>query len=122
MVRDPPRSGRDVRNRGIGRGRMFMGGLLLFAAVIAWGVAAMMSPHSSSTVAEGTEHVRNTVVVFLRNSAIGTLVLCALAGWLLFPARRPKKPARDWAIAGVIALLVATSLYQLAWLQFSVLH
>ena len=66
-------------------GRMFMGGLLLFAAVITWGTALMMSPHGES-MRHGTEHVRTTVVTFLRNSAIGTLVLCALAGWLLFPA------------------------------------
>ena len=93
-----------------------MGGLLLFAAVIAWGTALMMSPHGNS-VASGTEHVRTVVVVFLRNSAIGTLILCALSAWLLFPARRPKWPARDWAIIGLIALMVATSLYQLIWLR-----
>ena len=95
---------------------MFMGGLLLFAAVIAWGTALMMSPHGEST-AQGTEHVREVVVVFLRNSAIGTLVLCALSAWLLFPSRRPKWPARDWALIGLIALLVLTSLYQLVWLR-----
>ena len=105
-----------MRNRGIGRARMFMGGLLLFAAVIAWGTALMMSPHGEST-AQGTEHVREVVVVFLRNSAIGTLVLCALSAWLLFPSRRPKWPARDWALIGLIALLVLTSLYQLVWLR-----
>jgi drug/metabolite transporter (DMT)-like permease len=95
---------------------MFMGGLILFAAVIAWGTALLMSPHSSSTVANGTEHVRTVVVVFLRNSAIGTLLLCALAGWLLFPERRPRWPARDYAILGLIGLMVASSLYQLVWL------
>lgn len=110
-----------MRNRGIGRGRMFMGGLILFAAVIAWGTALLMSPHSSATVAGGTEHVRNVVVVFIRNSAIGTLVLCALSGWLLFPERRPRWPARDWAILGIIGVMVASSLYQLVWLR-SVLH
>ena len=92
-----------------------MGGLLLFAAVIAWGTALMMSPHGQPTAA-GTEHVRTTVVVFLRNSAIGTLLLCTLAGWLLFPARRPKKPVRDWAVGAILALLVVSSLYQLIWL------
>ena len=116
MVRDPPSPGADVRNRGIGRGRMFMGGLLLFAALIAWGTALMMSPHGES-VAPGTEHVRDTVVVFMRNSAIGTLLLSAVAGWLLFPARRPKKPARDWIVGGILALLVASSVYQLIWLE-----
>jgi hypothetical protein len=99
---------------------MFMGGLLLFAAVITWGTSLMMSPHGES-MAPGTEHVRTTVVTFLRNSAIGTLVLCALAGWLLFPVRRSRWPARDWALAGLIGLLVATSLYQLVWLR-SVVH
>jgi hypothetical protein len=75
-----------------------------------------MSPHGE-VVAEGTEHVRTSVVIFLRNSAIGTLVLSALAGWLLFPARRPRWPARDWAIVAVLAVLVLTSLYQLFWLR-----
>ena len=97
-----------------------MGGLILFAALIAWLTFLMMSPHSES-VGTGTEHVRTTVVVFMRNGAIGTLVLCALAGWLLFPARRPRWPARDYAIMGVIGVLVATSLYELGWLYFSVL-
>ena len=110
-----------MRNRGIGRGRMFMGGLLLFAAVITWGVGLMMSPHGES-VAEGTKHVRTVVATFMLKDAIGTLVLCALAGWLLFPARRPKWPRRDYAILGVIAVLVLSSLYNLVWLQTSVLH
>jgi drug/metabolite transporter (DMT)-like permease len=105
-----------VKNRGIARGRMFLGGMLLFGAVIAWSVSLMMSPHGSS-VAEGTEHVRTVVVHFVRNSAIGTLVLCALAGWLLFPMRRPRAPKRDWAIAIVLAVLVATSFYQLIWVR-----
>lgn len=116
MVRDPTRTGADVRNRGIGRARMFFGGLILFAAVIAWATALMMSPHSEATVAQGTEHIRTTVVVFLRKSAIGTLLLAALAGWLLFPARRPRAPRRDWAIAVILAVLAVTSLYQLIWL------
>ena len=93
-----------------------MGGLLLFAAVIAWGTALMMSPHGDST-APGTEHVKTVVVVFLRNSAVGTLILSALAAWLLFPSRRPRWPARDWTLFGLIALLVLTSIYQLIWLS-----
>ena len=93
-----------------------MGGLLLFAALIAWATAIMMSPHGQSAT-PGLEHVRNSVVIFLRNSAIGTLVLCALAGWLLFPARRPKAPRRDWAILAVLAVMVLSSLYQLIWLR-----
>jgi len=97
---------------------MFVGGLILFAAVIAWGTALMMSPHGE-TVAQGTDHVRTTVVVFIRNSAIGTLLLSALAGWLIFPARRPRKPLRDWAIVAVLAVLVLSSLYQLVWLRIA---
>jgi hypothetical protein len=95
---------------------MFVGGLLLFAAVIAWAVALWMSPHGS-TVAEGTDHVRTVVAIYLRNSAIGTLILCALAGWLLFPLRRPRAPRRDWAIAGLLAIMVLTSIYQLIWIR-----
>lgn len=110
-----------MSNRGIARGRLFMGGLVLFAAVIAWATALWMSPHSSSIVADGTQHVRNVVVTYVRNSAIGTLLLSALAGWLLFPARRPRWPARDWAIIAVLAVMVASSIYQLVWLQMSVL-
>ena len=105
-----------MRNRGIGRARMFMGGMLLFAAVIAWFTALMMSPHGNAVV-DGTEHVRTSVVIFLRNSAVGTLVMCALSGWLLFPARRPRSPVRDWIIIAVLAVLVLTSLYQLFWLR-----
>jgi hypothetical protein len=100
---------------------MFMGGILLFSAVIAWGVALWMSPHGES-LAAGTEHVRGTVVTFMLRSAIGTLVLTALAAWLLFPSRRPNAPRRDYAILAVITVLVVTSVYQLAWLQLSVLR
>ncbi len=100
---------------------MFVGTMLLFAAVIAWGTSFLMSPHGE-TVAQGTEHVRTTVAVFMRKSAIGTLILCALAGWLLFPTRRPRWPQRDYAILGVIALLVVSSVYNLIWLQISIFH
>jgi hypothetical protein len=99
---------------------MFMGGLLLFASVIAWATALWMSPHSSVTVARGTDHVREVVVTYVRNSAIGTLILSAVSAWLLFPARRPRWPARDWAIIAILVLMVGTSLYQLVWLQVSV--
>jgi drug/metabolite transporter (DMT)-like permease len=100
---------------------MFMGALLLTAAVMIWVTGAMMSPHGDS-VAHGTEYVRTTVVTFMRNSAIGTLVLCALSAWLLFPARRPKWPARDWALIAVLVLLAGSSLYTLIWLYASVLR
>ena len=104
-----------MKNRGIGRARIFMGSLLLFAAVVAWAMTLWMSPHGSS-VAEGTEHVRTVVATFVRNSAIGTLILCAIAGWMLFPQRRPRAPKRDFAVAGVLVILVATSIYQLIWI------
>ena len=93
-----------------------MGGLLLFAAVISWFTGFMMSPHSQAAGAS-SDHVRGTVVVFLRNSAIGNLILCALAGWLLFPVRRPRWPARDYAIMAALGIIVFTSLYQLIWLR-----
>jgi amino acid transporter len=98
---------------------MFMGGLLLFAAVIAWVTVVGMSPHGESA-AKGTEYVRDTVVSLLTKAAILTLGMAALSGWLLFPARRPKKPVRDWAIIAVIAALVVSCLYQLIWLRTTI--
>ena len=95
---------------------MFLGELMLVVAVVLWATALLMSPHAPET-ADGTEHIRATVVTFVRNSAIGTLALAAFAGWLLFPARRPRKPLRDWSILAVLAILVLTSLYQLVWLR-----
>jgi drug/metabolite transporter (DMT)-like permease len=100
---------------------MFMGALLLVAAIMTWAVSFMMSPHGD-TVAKGTEHVRTTIVTFMRNGAIGTLVLTALAAWLLFPPRRPRWPARDWALIVVLALLAGSSIYTLVWLQTAVLN
>jgi hypothetical protein len=110
-----------VRNRGIGRARMFMGALLLLAAIITWATGLMMSPHGQ-TVAEGTQHVRTTVTSFMFKNAIGTLLLCGLSAWLLFPARRPKWPARDWALIVLLVLLAGSSIYTLVWLETAVLH
>jgi hypothetical protein len=120
MVRATPPARADVSDRGILRARIFLGGVVLLAAVIVWGTALMMSPHGEN-VAPGTPHVRTTVVGFVRDSSLGTLILCALAAWLLFPMRRPQKPVRDWMIIGLIGLMVLTSLYQLIWLR-AVLH
>ena len=108
-----------MKNRGIARGRMFSGATLLAAAVTAWGTALGLSQHGPST-AEGTEHVRDTVFTLLRNSAILTLILAALAGWLIFGTRRPKKPLLDGGAALVLLFLVGSSLYQLVWLYTSV--
>ncbi|HUG44950.1 MAG TPA: hypothetical protein VMK31_00350 [Sphingomicrobium sp.] len=108
-----------MRNRGIGRARMFVGGFLLAAAVIVWGTGLLTSPHGQA-MAEGPEYVRDAVVIYLRNAAVGTIALSGLAAILLFPARRPRSPARDWAIGILIIALIATSLYQLYWLWSSV--
>ena len=105
-----------MRNRGIVRGRVFFGFLILFAAVIAWFISLAMSPHSTAG-GDTTEHVRTVVASFLRKSAIGNLILCALAGWLLWPLRRAPMPVRDWTILAIIGVIVATSLYQLFWLR-----
>ena len=110
-----------MRNRGIGRGRLFLGALLLLAAIMTWAVGLMMSPHGD-VVAKGTEHVKTVVVTYMRRSAIGTLVLSAMAALLLFPARRPKWPARDWALIALLVVLVGSSLYTIVWLQASVLR
>ena len=105
-----------MNNRGITRARIIFGALLLLSAVIAWGTVVGMSPHGTSA-AEGTEHVRGSVVSLLTKAAILTLVLSALSAWLLFPARRPRKPVRDYALMAVIGVLVLSSLYQLFWLR-----
>ena len=105
-----------MRNRGIGRARIFLGELLLLTAVIAWFTGLWLSP-STPTATAGLEGVRSTVVTVIRNSAIATLLLSALAGWLLFPNPRPRKPLRDRAFIAVLAVLVLSSLYQLVWLM-----
>jgi hypothetical protein len=94
---------------------MFVGGFLLFAAAIVWGTGFLTTPHGE-TVAQGTEHVRSVVVIYLRNAALATIFLAAVSAWLLFPARRPRAPKRDWAIGILVVLLVASSLYELFWL------
>jgi hypothetical protein len=94
---------------------MFMGAILLLAAALTWGTGLTMSPHGD-TAAKGTEYLRTSVVTFKRNGAIGTLILCALAGWLLFPARRPKWPVRDGALVALVVFLAGSSIYTLLWL------
>jgi hypothetical protein len=100
---------------------MFLGFMLLFGAIIAWAVAIMMSPHGEVVGVTG-EPVKHGVVVFMLKSALGTLILSALSGYLLFPARRPVQPRRDWAIRAVLAVMVLSTLYQLGWLYFSVMR
>ena len=115
MVRDPPCAGGHVRNRGIGRARMFVGGFLLVAAVMTWGTAFLMSPHGEAAGA-GAEHVRQTVVIYVRGTAIGTLLLTAASAWLLFPSRLPPSKTRDRLLLAIIALLTVGSVLQLVWL------
>ena len=105
-----------MRNRGIARGRMFVGGFLLFAAAIVWATGILTSPHGD-TVTQRTEHVRSVVVIYLRNVALATVFLAAVSAWLLFPSRRPRAPRRDWAIGILIVLLIVSSLYELVWLH-----
>jgi hypothetical protein len=95
---------------------MFMGALLLLAAALTWGIGLMMSPHGES-VARGTEYLKSTIVTFKRNGATGTLILCGIAAWLLFPQRRPKWPARDWALIALFGFLAGSSIYTLIWLR-----
>jgi hypothetical protein len=95
---------------------MFVGGFLLFAAAIVWGTGILTSPHGES-VAPGTDHIRSVVVIYLRNVALATIFLAAVSAWLLFPARRPRAPKRDWAIGALVVVLVASSLYELVWLH-----
>ena len=121
MVCAAPATGGNVRNRGIGRARIFVGGFVLLTAVITWATANWLNPYGESGAA-GAEYVKSTVAIVMRNGAIGTLIMSALAAYLLFPARRPKWPARDYAILGVLAVLVVSSLYRLVWLQTSVLN
>ena len=110
-----------MRNRGIFRGRIFFGELMLVSAFVTWATALLMSPHGEESAA-GTEHIREVVAIFLRNSAVGTILLSAFAAWLLFPQRRPKKPWRDYAILAVLAVLVGSSVYQLVWLQTAIFN
>lgn len=97
---------------------MFVGALLLLAAVLTWFIGLTLSPYGQ-TVVDGTDHIRDSVVTFKRNSALGTLILTALAGWLLFPRRRANWPLRDGALIVLLALLAGSSLYTLLSLRLS---
>lgn len=121
QVERPDPASWQVRNRGILRGRFFLGAVLILAALITWVIGLTMSPHGD-TVAKGTEYLRTSIITFKRNGAIGTLLLCAVAAWLLFPRRRPKWPLRDWALAVVLAFLGASSIYTLGWALIAVRH
>jgi hypothetical protein len=105
-----------VKNRGIARARIYFGALLLAAAVVVWATAMLMSPHGGAT-AESSDQIRVTVATFIRNAALGTLLLTGLATYFLFPRRRPAWPRIYLGLIATIAVLTLTSLYQLLWLQ-----
>jgi uncharacterized BrkB/YihY/UPF0761 family membrane protein len=116
MVRHQAGTGRNVTDRRAGRGRLFLGSVLLLGAVAACLTGLFTNP-TVEGARSGIEHVRASVVIFMRNSAIATLVLVALASVLLFPRPRLRHPLRDRLMMGVAAALAAFSVYRLVWLQ-----
>jgi hypothetical protein len=116
MVRHPARTGGDVTDRRAGRGRRFLGSIHLVGAVAACVTGLFIVPLEEST-ASGAEHIRSSVVIFMRNSAIATLLLVGLSCLLLFPRPRLRNPFRDRILLGIAAILVAISVYRLIWLQ-----
>ena len=102
-----------------GRGRLFLGAILMAGAAVAALTGLFISPVDEAT-ASGTDHVRDTVVIFMRNSAVATLVLVGLASLLLFPRPRLRNPVRDRILIGTAAILVAVSVYRLVWLQTAI--
>ena len=105
-----------MTDRRAGRGRLFLGSVLLLGAVAACATGLFTDPIEQGA-SPGAEYVRASVVIFMRNSAIATLVLVALAGLLLFPRPRLRNPVRDRVLIGIAAALVAFSVYRLVWLQ-----
>ena len=116
MVRDPAGQGGNVTDRRAGRGRLFLGSILLLGAAAACITGLFIDPLEESTTS-GAEHVRSSVVIFMRNSAIATLLLVGLSCLLLFPRPRLRNPVRDRILIGVAAILAAISVYRLVWLE-----
>ena len=119
MVRDQAGAGGDVSDRRAGRGRLFLGSILLLGAVAACITGLFVDPFEEST-ASGVEHVRSSVAIFMRNSAIATLLLVGLSCLLLFPRPRLRNPIRDRILMGIAFILAAISVYRLIWLQVGV--
>jgi hypothetical protein len=120
MVRNSTRAGADVKNRGIGQARFnFRRRVPVACRHHYLGDSPSNEPHGSNN-AVGNDYVRMTVASFLNHSALAALMLAGIAGWFLFPARRLRKPLRDWLLIAVIGLLTTTSVYQLIWLQTAV--
>ena len=104
-----------MKFRGVVRARIFVGGFLLVAALLSWGIGVAGGSDAVSSP-DNANHVRLAAAVYQRNIAYATIAMSLLAGILLFPARRPRMPKWDWAIGLLVALLIGTSLYQLFWL------
>jgi hypothetical protein len=107
-----------VTDRRAGRGRLFLGSILLLGAVAACITGLFVDPLEET--ASGVEHVRTSVVIFMRNSAIATLLLVGMSCLLLFPRPRLRNPVRDRILIGVAAILAAISIYRLIWLQVGI--
>ena len=106
----------------VARVRRFAGYGLLGAAVLIWATAIMMSPHGEASGHHGVDHVKASVALFARNAALGTLVLVLLSAAAFFWKRRPTRAAADLIPLALIALLAATSFYQLVWIETDVLE
>ena len=101
--------------------RRYAGFALLGAAVLIWSMAIMMSPHGEAAGSHGIDHVKGSVALFARNASLGTLVLVLLAAAALFWRRKPTRSAGDIVALALMALLAASSFYQLAWIETDVL-
>ena len=102
--------------------RKMIGAMFLAAAVIVWAMAILMSPHQEPSTGDGVTHVSASVATFIRNSALGTLVLTILSGALLFWREKPRKSFEDIVVIGALAALAASSLYQMFWIESDVLE
>ena len=104
----------------IARTRRITGYVLLGSAALVWMTAIMMSPHGEAP-STGVEHVKASVALFARNASLGILVLVLLAAAALFWKRRPERRAADLVPLALMALLAASSFYQLVWIETEVL-
>ena len=102
-----------------GRGRLFLGSVLLLGAVAACAMGLFTNPVGPATDS-GAGPVRDSVVIFMRNSAIATLLLVGVSCLLLFPRPRLRNPSRDYILMGVAAVLAAFSIHRLVWLQTAI--
>lgn len=100
--------------------RRIAGYVLLGSAGLVWLTAIMLSPHGEAAPT-GVEHVKASVALFARNASLGILALILLAAAALFWKRRPQRRAADLVPLALMALLAASSFYQLVWIETEVL-